>query len=291
MLSLQNYPTNSMQRVFLTFATVLLCLTIFNIQVSGQEPEDSVIFHTVITGLSAPQEATTAERMIRAASMLLGTPYVAGTLEQVPERLIVNLHETDCILFAETCLALALTSKEADASFSKFAEILQRLRYRNGIIDGYSSRLHYTSEWIMQGEKNGFLHEISRDLGHTPSGQKFFFMSTHPQSYRQLSGNPQEVEKIKKIEKELNGHTYFYIPKAQVSQCLDKIKPGDIIGFNTSVAGLDMTHVGIVYTDNGRLTFIHASASGKKVLIEPGGIPEYINKIKSNNGIRIIRPM
>lgn len=279
-----------MQRIFLTFAALLLCLTSSNIQLRGQDPKDSVIFHTIINGLSAPKEATTAERMIRAASMLLGTPYVAGTLEQVPERLIINLRETDCILFAETCLALALTSKEADPSFGKFAEILQRLRYRNGIIDGYSSRLHYTSEWIMQGEKNGFLHEISRDLGHTPSGQKFFFMSTHPQSYRQLSGNPKEIEKIQKIEKELSGYTYFYIPKAQVSQCLDKIKPGDIIGFNTSVAGLDMTHVGIAYSDNGRLTFIHASASGKKVLIEPGGIPEYINKIKSNNGIRIIRP-
>lgn len=280
-----------MQRVFLTFAAVLLYLTISNTPLRGQESKDSVIFHTIITALSAPEEATTAERMIRAASMLLGTPYVAGTLEQEPERLVINLHETDCILFAETCLALALTSKEAEASFGKFAEILQRLRYRNGIIDGYSSRLHYTSEWIMQGEKNGFLREISRELGDMPSGQKFFFMSAHPQSYRQLSGNPEEVEKIKKIEKQLNGYTYFYIPKAQVSRYLDKIKPGDIIGFNTSVAGLDMTHVGIAYSDNGRLTFIHASASGKKVMIEPGNIPEYINKIKSNNGIRIIRPM
>lgn len=280
-----------MQRVFLTFTALLICLTISNIRLKGEEPEDSVIFHTIITQLSAPKEATTAERMIRAASMLLGTPYVAGTLEQVPERLTINLHETDCILFAETCLALALTSGEADASFGKFAEILKRLRYRNGIIDGYSSRLHYTSEWIMQAEKNGFLREISRDLGHTPSGQEFFFMSTHPQSYRQLSGNPKEVEKIKKIEKQLSGYEYFYIPKAKVSQYLDKIKPGDIIGFNTSIAGLDMTHVGIVCSDNGRLTFIHASSSGKKVLIEPGDIPGYINKIKSNNGIRIIRPM
>lgn len=257
----------------------------------AQTAKDSLIFSKIINQLSANTNTTTPQRVIAAAKMLIGTPYVAGTLEQIPERLIINLHETDCILFAEICLALAITSGSEDLSFSNFVNTVQALRYRNGIVEGYTSRLHYTSEWIMQGEKNGFVKEISKEIANTLRTQQFFFMSTHPQSYKQLSGNKEEVKKMQEIEQILSKNKYFYIPKANIADYSSKIKSGDIIGFVTSVAGLDMTHVGIAYQSNGKLTFVHASITGKSVIIERGSLVEYVNKIKSNIGIRIIRPL
>ncbi len=278
-----------MNRLLFTFTAILVFLTASGNAMKGAGNKDSLIFCKIISGLAPYKNAPASERMTKAALMLLGTPYVAGTLEHVPEKLVINLHETDCIIFVETCLALAITAGDESPSFGKFKDIIRQLRYRNGIIDGYASRLHYTSEWIIQGEKNGILKEISRETANTPSGQKFFFMSTHPQSYKQLSGNREETEKIRQIERKLNGYEYFYIPKEKINLYLDKIKPGDIIGFNTSVPGLDITHVGIAYMENGKLTFIHASTTGKRVIIEPAGLTGYLNKIKSNNGIRIIR--
>lgn len=259
--------------------------------VQAQTEKDSLIFKKIMNQLSGNKNTTTSQQVVEAAKMLIGTPYVAGTLEQIPERPVINLHQTDCILFAETCLALAITAASEDISFANFASIIQALRYRNGIVDGYTSRLHYTSEWILQGEKNKFVKEISKEIANTPREQQFFFMSTHPQSYKQLSGNKEEIEKMRQIEQKLGKNQYFYIPKGEIAACTGKIKPGDIIGFVTSVAGLDMTHVGIAYKNNGKLTFIHASMSGKAVMIEPGSLQEYTNKIKSNIGLRIIRPL
>lgn len=276
-----------MKKIFFALIAILFFSPV--VQAQATEDKDSVIFHKIITGLSGDKNMTTAERVITAAQMLLETPYVAGTLEQVPERLIVNLHETDCILFVETCLALAITAAESDHSFARFKDVLKNLRYRNGVIDGYTSRLHYTSEWIRQAEKNGFVKEVSKEIANTSNPQKFFFMSSHPESYKQLSGNTEEMEKIKRIESNLNGYEYFYIPKNKIPQYLSQIKAGDIIGFNTSVQGLDLTHVGIAFIRQGEVTFIHASSNGKKVMIEPENLVHYVNKIKSNNGIRIIR--
>ena len=52
------------------------------------------------------------ELVASAGKMLLGQPYVAGTLEEHPEeKLSIYLTRTDCILFVETCVCLALTAK------------------------------------------------------------------------------------------------------------------------------------------------------------------------------------
>ena len=44
---------------------------------------------------------------------------------------------------------------------SSFADNLQKIRYRDGVIDGYTSRLHYTSDWIENGVRQGFLEDVT----------------------------------------------------------------------------------------------------------------------------------
>ena len=114
---------------------------------------------------AAPQEAPGAQ-MVRAAKHLLGQPYEAGTQEGREERLRIYLTRTDCILFAETCLGLVRTvqRKGAQATFEDLAQTLQGTRYRDGAVDGYASRLHYTTEWIRQGEREWRMTYDARGL-------------------------------------------------------------------------------------------------------------------------------
>lgn len=238
------------------------------------------------------KEKSTSELMIIAAQQMLGTEYVAGSLEQVPEKLKVSLVETDCILFVESCLAMALNAKNGSDNPDDLCKIVQSLRYRNGKVDGYASRLHYTSEWIKQGEKRGIFTEITDELsGNNLSGQTFSFMSTHTDSYKQLKNNPKEIARIAQMEKELNKYSdYYVIPKGDVKKIEHLLKDGDILGFNTSVKGLDIAHVALVYhKENGEVGFIHASQVDGKVVIDEKSIYNYVNGRKSNNGIRIIR--
>ena len=91
-------------------------------------------------------------------------PYVAHTLEaDGPEELIINCDEVDCTTLVEYVLAESLTPKldNGDISESAFADNLQKIRYRNGKIDGYTSRLHYIADWINNGVRDGFLEDVT----------------------------------------------------------------------------------------------------------------------------------
>lgn len=242
--------------------------------------------------LKANQQKSVPELMIIVAKQMLGTEYVAGTLEKVPEQLVVSLTQTDCILFVESCLAMALNAKKGIFHPDSLCATIQSLRYRNGKVDGYASRIHYTSEWIRQGEARGIFREITDVLsGDNLSGQRFSYMSEHSDAYRQLKGNPAEVARIAQMEASLNQHTdYFVIPKEAVSKMEHLLKDGDILGFNSTVKGLDIAHVALVYhKENGQVGFIHASQADGKVVIDEKSIADYVNARKSNNGIRIVR--
>ena len=246
-------------------------------------------FNEVMNLLSGDRDLPLSEMVIKVAKHFLGTPYVAGTLEIEPERLTVNTRETDCILFVEMCLALSLTAKEAVPTFEKYVDNLRQLRYRDGVVDGYASRIHYTSEWIIQGSVRGIFREVSRECGGKPLDQKFNFMSTHPASYKQLKDSPETVKKIAAVEQNLESWDYWYIPKADLPKCIKHIKTGDIIGFNSATPGLDIAHVAYAYWEGDTLTFIHASYSEKKVVINKTPLVPYTNGIKAHNGLRVVR--
>lgn len=242
--------------------------------------------------LLANRDKSIPELMIIAAKQMLGTEYVAGSLEQIPEKLKVSLVETDCILFVESCLAMAINAKKGIDNPDSLCATVQSLRYRNGKVDGYASRLHYTSEWIRQGEARGIFTEITDVLSaDNLSGQRFSFMSTHTDSYKQLKDNPGEIAAIAAMEENLNKYTdYFVIPKEDVKKIEHLLKDGDILGFNTSVEGLDIAHVALVYhKENGEVGFIHASQADGKVVVDAKSIADYVMGRKSNNGIRIVR--
>jgi hypothetical protein len=246
-------------------------------------------FNEVMNLVAPDRNLPMADLVIKVAKHFLGTPYVAGTLEIEPERLTVNTRETDCILFVEMCLAMALTAKDAEPTFDKYVDNLRQLRYRNGKVDGYTSRLHYTSEWIIQGTTRGIFHEVSRECGGSKLDQKFNFMSTHPTAYKQLKDSPKNVEKIRAAEQNLETWDYWYIPKADLPNCIRNIKTGDIVGFNSATPGLDIAHVAYAYWEGDTLTFIHASYTDKKVVINKTPLVQYTNGIKSHNGLRVVR--
>ena len=281
------------KRVVISLFAAFLTLIAFaqedfmsNVRFSAASP---AIFEKVAGALEPYKEEPAGELIVRCAKQFLGTEYVAGTLETEPEQLTVNMDKTDCILFVEMCLAMVQTVKGDDPTFENFCRNTQALRYRGGEVDGYASRNHYTSGWILQGENNGIFKEVTKYLGGSPLDQKFSFMSTHPDSYKQLADNPGAIVGILKVEKELEGHNYWYLPQSHIADLAKGIKEGDIICFVTPVGGLDIGHVAIACEKNGEMHFIHASTKAMKVVIDSQTIVDYILTHKSTNGARVVR--
>jgi hypothetical protein len=254
--------------------------------------QDLKIFDRVMDSILPYKDLPSGELMVKTAMQFLGTPYVAYTLEIDPEELTVNLHETDCILFVEMCLGFTLTAKSGTPNFATYCNIVRSLRYKNGIVNGYPSRNHYTTAWILQAEGNGILKEISKDLGGKEFEQQFSYMSSHPQSYRQIRENPALTEEIMATERSLDGK-YWYLPKDELDLTSKGIRDGDIICYcydGNRVPGLDIAHVTIAYhAKDGRLTFIHASSADHEVEINDEPVIPYVRGMKSHSGIRVLR--
>ena len=222
----------------------------------------------------------------------IGTEYVASTLETAgAETLVVNLTGLDCTTFLETCLTFGRVVKKGKTSFDDYLNELQYIRYRDGKIENYTSRLHYFSDWVFVNNKKGIVKDVTKEIGGEPIKFNTGFMSQNPDKYKMLKANPDYVPVMKAKEDEINARQYFYIPKEKVEKCESKIKNGDLIAITTNLKGLDIGHVGVaVKQPDGRIYFMHAPLVGAKVQISENPLPEYLAKVKKHTGIIVLRP-
>lgn len=258
---------------------ILCCLLLF------QDPADQDIFNQLQDHLTSD---TPAQRLTDAGRFFMGRPYVAKTLEaEGPEQLVTNLRVFDCFTLLESCLALALLEPEQD--WSDFQSKLTKLRYRNGEIEGYTSRLHYTSDWLDQGERAGRVKNMSRELGGRPYPKDIFFMSKNPQYYDQLKQDPAAVARMKQVEQLLSKEDRWFLPQDMIQAAESQIKEGDLLAITSTVPGLDIAHVGMAVFENNRLHMLHASSSNKEVEITAKPLADYLKTQKSRHGIMVYR--
>ncbi|MEL7342628.1 MAG: N-acetylmuramoyl-L-alanine amidase-like domain-containing protein, partial [Bacteroidota bacterium] len=173
----------------------------------------------------------------------LGTPYVGKTLEIEGEPLVVNLTGLDCTTFLENAVVLSRLSHQGRLDQQAFYEELQNLRYRAGDRNGYLSRLHYFSDWIVENERKGLITQVSEELGGSPWQREINFMTEHADLYEYLEGE-EMVEELAAVEERLSATGFHYLPKEELADLEDGIQDGDLIAITTSVNGLDISHVG-----------------------------------------------
>jgi len=229
--------------------------------------------------------------IIKIGKSFLGTDYIANTLEVGDEeKLVINLTGLDCYLFLETSLVFARCIKKGNTTFEGYQKELTNIRYRDGKLKEYPSRLHYFSDWIYDMNKRGIGKDITKEIGGKRYVKKINFMSTHVDLYKQLKGNKKFVKEISNIERQISTRKYFYIPQEEIASVEEKIQSGDIIGITTNVEGLDIAHTGIaIRMDDGRIHFMHAPNVGYKVQITEKPLADYIKGNKKQTGIMVLR--
>ena len=227
------------------------------------------------------------------ARRLLGTPYVAHTLEADQEVLTINIHELDCLTFIETLYALTRVTQAGRYSWRDFAANIENVRYRGGTMGDYATRIHYISEWIIDNHVRGNLVEITPDLPHASYMVKNIdYMSHNPSQYRQLKNDSAMVEKIRRHE--LRNHRFPYLKRSWLNDKAVKaaLRSGDFVSLVTKAEGLDVSHNGIIVIDEkGDPYLLDASMSGGKVMLQSKPLYKYLERSKTNLGIRVFRMM
>jgi hypothetical protein len=245
-------------------------------------------FSTILLALAlifCAFKGDTDTRITQTAKRYLGRPYVAHVLNEngANERLVLDTMRLDCWTFTEYCLAAGI-AEPAD-----FGATVQKLRYRDGVVDGYGSRLHYFTEWAMQAAANGYVTDLTAALGGIPSQGKINYISTNQSKYP-LCASGKILDSITKSEQRITAAERCYLPKSAVPAIEAELKDGDIIGITTSVTGLDFSHQGIVIRKNGKAHLIHASSDAQKVVQTQETLSAYLSRYKKHTGIVVLRP-
>ena len=281
-----------MKNIFATIILTLLPMAAMP-QKAIYTSADSIRIENILLH-SANNEETSSigERIISIANEFVGEKYVGGTLEHgAEEPLFISCTKLDCTTFVELVLAIAKTANDGSHLFTDVCSNLETIRYRNGKNNGYPSRLHYISWWITDSAKVGIIEEVTSQISNRKQPLDLNFMSTHPGSYPMLADNPEIVTEIEKLETPYRGIEVNYIPKDDIDNAgHENIKPGDIIAITTSIPGLDVTHIGFAYYNNGTLCLLHASSGKGKVIKDTTPLRDYLEKNKRHTGIRVFKP-
>ncbi|MET0982187.1 MAG: N-acetylmuramoyl-L-alanine amidase-like domain-containing protein [Telluria sp.] len=179
----------------------------------------------------------------------LGQPYLLNLLGEFPFEVhddlpMFSLERSDCVVFAEHTYAMALSR-----SWEEFFWMLQRIRYRDGVI-GVATRNHYTEmDWNVANR--WLVTDISAELagpngpGYNMRVDRARFLKTRHNTERTI---PVETSR------------QSYVPKESVAAIAARLQEGDFVNVISTRDGEHWaSHVGLVVLGpNGERRFLHS---------------------------------
>jgi Protein of unknown function (DUF1460) len=203
------------------------------------------------------------ERIESVARAFLGRPYVDDPLEgsaQSPEIYVASLAGFDCVTYVETVLAMALAPSSA-----LFGDLLRRIRYAGGRID-WRRRNHYTSDWLRENAKAGFVREIR--VGSPPVARRRVLSL--------LPGYPARRRVVRSV------------PKRRFWRARALVQTGDLLMFASTRPRLDIFHLGVAVRDGERLWLLNAARSRRRVVRQD--LAEFLAQNRMA-GVIVVRPV
>jgi hypothetical protein len=180
----------------------------------------------------------------------IGQPYMLNLLGEYPYQLhdslpMFSLEKSDCVVFAEHTYAMALSR-----SWEEFFWMLQRIRYRDGVI-GVATRNHYTEQdWNINNR--WLVTDVSAALA-GPDGPSYPLTVDRAQ-FLKARHNTDAVIAVQESRE-------FYIAKDKLVPLLAQMQEGDLVNVVSTRDGrFWVSHVGlIVIGPNGQRNFLNSA--------------------------------
>ena len=259
----------------------------------GSESTDTARIDAMLVRALSQSFATPEERVAFFGAEFIGTPYAAGTIEGEPETLTVRLDSLDCTTFVETAMALAFTTGENRLSWRDFVYNLQRLRYRNGEVDGYPSRLHYICDWAVDNIHRGNIKDATNLFPHYSFVMRSIdYMTANRGKYPALADD-EVYDRIRTLENGYRRHRFPYVKSNDLGSKDTKaaFHNGDVVALVSNIDNLDVTHMGIVVkeTPESEPYLLHASSKDKKVELSKQQLSDFMRRNRQWIGVRVFR--
>lgn len=149
------------------------------------QPEDQAVLDRFFeyAGKHQLSRLSFQERIVKTGEFFLNTPYRGGTLEgKEKEQLVVNLRQLDCVTFVDNVMSLALLKQYDAEACKEFLSNLQKIRYRDRKILNYTSRLHYSTDWLYEMQRIGLVSDVTEiERGDSVSEQSRLYLPELPE--------------------------------------------------------------------------------------------------------------
>ena len=287
-------------RSYITLITLLLISAasasasqpIFEHARYNNEQSDTAQITKTLDSVSAMRLSSQGDIVAESAKAFVGKPYAENTLEGAPEMLTVNTDQLDYITLVQNAVALAISIDENRCSWPDFIFNLKRIRYRGGSVEGYTSRLHYISDWAVDNIHRGILKNATYDFPRYASATRSLdYMSQNADKFPALSDSA-TVARIKEIENGYKGYRFPYIKPIDLSnkEVKAEFRNGDILAFVSKEKNLDYSHMGIlIIGDDGEMRVLHASSQAGKVVISDLSLADFMKRNRQYLGISVFR--
>lgn len=205
------------------------------------------------------------KRIDHLAKKMIGQKYEIYLLGEYPFEIydpqpLYCIDRSDCVVFSEHIYAMALSD-----SWKKFFSMLQRIRYKDGVI-GLLTRNHYTeADWTVNN--SWLIKNITDSLPDVKSVQVTSKINRAKFFSKWNIGQDIPVEELK----------WSYIPASEVPKALKYLKTGDFVNVVRGFSPQDVYvgHVGLISIGKDSVVYLIHSAE-PEVRMEP--LIDYMNR-------------
>lgn len=205
------------------------------------------------------------KRIDHLAKKMIGQKYEIYLLGEYPFEIydpqpLYCIDRSDCVVFSEHIYAMALSD-----SWKKFFAMLQRIRYKDGVI-GLLTRNHYTeADWTVNN--SWLIKNITDSLPDVKSVQVTSKIDRAKFFSKWNIGQDIPVEELK----------WSYIPASEVPKALKYLKTGDFVNVVRGFSPKDVYvgHVGLISIGKDSIVYLIHSAE-PEVRMEP--LIDYMNR-------------
>jgi hypothetical protein len=200
------------------------------------------------------------DRIVAISTHFLDRPYLANTLVGGPdeaERLVVALNGFDCFTLLDVVEALRRSSVAED-----FPLQLRRVRYRDGEVS-YRGRRHFFSDWV--AADNPVITDLTSEVGQGRAVKVMKQLNRKSDGTLWLPG-------ITATSREI-----VYVPTSAITdQILRSLQAGDYVGIYSDLAGLDVSHTGVIVKTGMSVRLRHASSRTGIERVVDEGLLDYL---------------
>jgi Protein of unknown function (DUF1460) len=295
----------SIIRICLFFLSILVLPTAISAQKSKPKPKQTNPHERIFNEkMRLPRGESLSKTALDMGKSLLGSAcpkYVtASEMEEEGDEAEVELQKAsreyfgislkmfDCMTLVEAAVGMAQAKHSGQTSFGQFKNYVRQMRYVNGAV-GYSTRLHYFTDWLYENEKRGLLTNISREIGGIPFKKDIHFMSQKRDTFYGNMRDPKTFAAVRARELAISSRPAWYIPKDDIASIEAKLQDGDIIAITNAADGMDIAHTGFVFKHYDRAHMLHADLEAGRVSITMTPLANYLAEHPKHTGVMIAR--